>query len=854
MNSSKYRFTLDMHTAQSQESLPVVLNDTARILYISLSDGGKTYHIADGCLAAIRINRPTDTYIEHFCPIEDNTNIVYDFAQTEHTAIVEGLHECEVTLYGLDGGVITTARFNMIVSARVVDSDNVEITDENWTMLDSIAVEEARRQEAFKTAMSDTEEASKRANAIAEELEQAKSNGEFKGEKGDVGPRGEKGDVGAAGVFVGPEVPTEDQPLWVDTDDSGTIKYQDPETGEWKSANGNSSGGGDTAVVPDSLPNPYPLTVDGIEYDGSKAVKVFTGEGKSVLAYGAKGDGSTDDTAAFQTALAENRVVFVPEGTYILSDTLTIGANCCLELSQSTVLKFTQTDKNCISMLRLASLKGNHATIFVPYTFSANVINCDTGDDEAALDASNLANSNNVAVPPFTRWDPQWKMSRYVTDINICKPDSRGFHYSKNGDCYGTAVYLHCNIEDYVSFMWGVTMSGVRIAGGFNYGIRIHNIGETASSWNHDMRIEAVIDACKIGVSVENCRYARLAVTIQPRRAYSDSNIYKAYAEHGIKLVDSRGIDLSSSRVWDWNEVNTLWTEGGEYQHLAMYGECMGLILDDYLYYAQSSSDIRDLIYTDTASNLEKMTVLQEPVTRWFKPIDGLPHFHDGLNDKRIALEEDFETYFEVDVIKGFTDVLPTAIDTDGSIYNGIGYKKGRYATVDGTEYDSAYYVLTGFIPCTKGSTINAGGLSFAVGDDNCRIRFYDKDFNPIYYTAADGKEYALLLNRSNLLSGGSAYLGTHEATDDGFKIVVGTGAPHNTTAYARLTVYRTQWGKRPMIAVDEEIEYTVDGFLADGINVKGESVVLTSPSGYSFKITVSDDGVLSAERSVNDV
>lgn len=159
MNSSKYRFTLDMHTAQSQVSLPIVLHDTARKLYISLADGGKIYHIASGCLAVIRIDRPTGTYIEQFCPIEDNTNIVYDFAQYTNTAIVEGLHECEVTLYGLDGRIITTTRFSMVVSARVVNKDDIEITDEDWTIIDSVAVEEARRQEKFRQAMEDVQEA-----------------------------------------------------------------------------------------------------------------------------------------------------------------------------------------------------------------------------------------------------------------------------------------------------------------------------------------------------------------------------------------------------------------------------------------------------------------------------------------------------------------------------------------------------------------------------------------------------------------------------------------------------------------------------------------------------------------------
>lgn len=40
--------------------------------------------------------------------------------------------------------------------------------------------------------------------------------------------------------------------------------------------------------------------------------------------YGAKGDGVTDDTVAFQNALAENDKVFVPKGNYLISGTLDI--------------------------------------------------------------------------------------------------------------------------------------------------------------------------------------------------------------------------------------------------------------------------------------------------------------------------------------------------------------------------------------------------------------------------------------------------------------------------------------------------------------------------------------------------
>ena len=45
---------------------------------------------------------------------------------------------------------------------------------------------------------------------------------------------------------------------------------------------------------------------------------------------GAKGDGVTDDTKAFQAAVDAHQSVFVPSGTYVLSDTLTLGPRTAL--------------------------------------------------------------------------------------------------------------------------------------------------------------------------------------------------------------------------------------------------------------------------------------------------------------------------------------------------------------------------------------------------------------------------------------------------------------------------------------------------------------------------------------------
>lgn len=545
----------------------------------------------------------------------------------------------------------------------------------------------------------------------------------------------------------------------------------------------------------------------------------------NVLDYGAKGDGSADDTAAFKAALAAERVLFVPGGTYKLTSGITISENCTLELAQDAVLNFTNTTGNCITLLRLANLKGNHATINVPYAFTGRVINCDTGDDEAHLDPNNLKDSNATAVPPFTKWSPQWKMSRYMTDVNICKPKSDGEHNSADGSCSGTAVYLHCNEADFVSFMWGVSMSGVRIAGAFDYGIRAYNIGAHVESWNHDMRIEAVVDACKVGVSLENCYYARLEVSVQARAAANGA----VYATHGIELRDSRGVDMSGSRVWDWNGSNSLWASGNQYQHLALYGECRGLILDDFMYY-ENSTDIRDLIYTNKASNLEQLTILQEPVTRWFKSKDGEPVFSDGLGEKKLITEEQLNAHFGTALVKNFTDVLATATDENGAILDGKGYT-GGYLTGTGALYtggdSKAYYVTTGFIPCAKGQTAYVEGMSYASYDGSCTLCMYDAN-----------KKFISTVSAANLVKGNYWYA-TYQETAKGFSVMPTAVVGNENVAYIRFTVLKSQMGEHPMIAVDEEIKYTVEGVLADGIKVKGENVIGGGSGGGSANIDV---------------
>ena len=604
------------------------------------------------------------------------------------------------------------------------------------------------------------------------------------------------------------------------------------------------------AEIPTELPNPYNLTINGTSYDGSEQINIYTDSRKSVLAYGAKGDGETNDTAAFQAALAGNRVVFVPGGTYKLDGTLTIEENRQLELSQDTVLRFYQTSGNCIQMQRSAWLKGNHATVFVQQEFKGHILHVSTDVDVADKDESGKYIDNNNYVPPWTTWDPQWKTARYVTDINICKqsftePDYKKFNYARTlDDIGGVAVYINCDNEDPTRNMWGVNMSGLRIAGAFSHGIYMFNedglkLNDASKwGWNHEARIEAVIDACEIGAELYHCRNTYLSIVFQPRPTENK----KVYAMHGIKLVASENVDMSGSRVWDWNSDNSLVkTEvNGEfpYQHIALYDDCYGAIINDYTYYLYG--DTRSRIYTNTPSNLEQMTILQEPITRWFKPIDGEPYFNNGKYFQKLALNEDLNKYFIGDQeIPAYTNVKsPYSINTG--------------CNNQGEQISSSNILYIHPKEIAKGDVIRIQGLDFSTGIGGGLIT------GAFFYYKTNGT-FRGLVNIGSILeksTTGSFYNGEADFSWDNdrklltIEFTSDPGGMLNAYNYGFSAKYAAGYTLETVVmTVNQEIKYKKVGMLADTIKVPGENVYLTGPGGI-YKLSIKDEnGTLEATK-----
>lgn len=92
-----------------------------------------------------------------------------------------------------------------------------------------------------------------------------------------------------------------------------------------------------------------------------------------------------------------------------------------------------------------------------------------------------------------------------------------------------------------------------------------------------------------------------------------------------------------------------------------------------------------------------------------------------------------------------YTNVLPSAIDTDGSVYNVVGWKEGYRLTSSGVpeEYSGSY--LTGFIPIKPGDVVHLknvkwqNGVTTGLNSGNQRIAVYDASKKFIALSTATG-------------------------------------------------------------------------------------------------------------------
>lgn len=116
MSEAKYRITLDVQDERSRERIVVRRGDDRRKVYITLVDGGKPFDLYDVQLVTFTGKRPdgNTAYGEPAVDI-DKIVLVLGSQVTEVVGRVSG----ELNIYGEDGSLLFTPRFDIIVDETV---------------------------------------------------------------------------------------------------------------------------------------------------------------------------------------------------------------------------------------------------------------------------------------------------------------------------------------------------------------------------------------------------------------------------------------------------------------------------------------------------------------------------------------------------------------------------------------------------------------------------------------------------------------------------------------------------------------------------------------------------------------
>lgn len=145
MNKSVSWLTLDLNRRDVQGSVSFGQGETGRRICIRLTENGKPYEISRGCYAVMSGTLPDGSTFFNDCSIIDGV-IVYDV--TAKNASQVGVAECEVQIYGYDGGLLRSPRLHMVIHKGIFNVEDVEGSQE----FNALSVWLAEAKEAISNA------------------------------------------------------------------------------------------------------------------------------------------------------------------------------------------------------------------------------------------------------------------------------------------------------------------------------------------------------------------------------------------------------------------------------------------------------------------------------------------------------------------------------------------------------------------------------------------------------------------------------------------------------------------------------------------------------------------------------
>lgn len=209
----RHQFALDIKRDGIQKIVHMRQGDTkSQRIVVQFFSGSLAYDMTGVASATLRAKKPDGNILFNSCVLTDQG---VEYLVTSQTIAAVGDVECLITFYGLSGEVLGTPRFLIEVEEAIYSDSEVESTNE-FTALQTAMVDKdeikvyeqsaATSRDDAATSAAAARRSETQAAAALQELKDRIAAGDFKGEKGDVGPMGLQGPAGPQGE-IGPAGP-----------------------------------------------------------------------------------------------------------------------------------------------------------------------------------------------------------------------------------------------------------------------------------------------------------------------------------------------------------------------------------------------------------------------------------------------------------------------------------------------------------------------------------------------------------------------------------------------------------------------------------------------------------------------
>lgn len=134
MNSVSHKISLDIHKTGTQVFLPMMRGDSKRSIVISLTEGRVPYDIHGVSLAKFSCVKTSGNFFDDSCKLDYKDNTIVYNVDPQVLACV-GAVNCQITLTGQDGGILSTPTFGILVGDTLYSEKPIVEDSEEFNFL-----------------------------------------------------------------------------------------------------------------------------------------------------------------------------------------------------------------------------------------------------------------------------------------------------------------------------------------------------------------------------------------------------------------------------------------------------------------------------------------------------------------------------------------------------------------------------------------------------------------------------------------------------------------------------------------------------------------------------------------------